>query len=236
MHDEAVAALDQERRVKYHRRVYRLLYLAKRVAPDILLIVSLSSSHVASPTVQDWDCLERVYRYLNGQSDRVVKYPRLGVISICSFIDASFACYLDKRSRTGCVLLCCGAYVGAWSTRQDLNTKSSTESELVGATDECGWLISGHNWLGEQGYSLPPPVLYQDNTSVVDILKRGPGAQMRTRHLSIRFYFLGDLMRRGEIIITYCKTEDMLADGLTKPLVGEAFRRIREALVKVTMA
>ncbi len=122
---------------------------------------------MASPTVQDWDRLERVYRYLNGQSDRAVKYPRIGVISICSFIDASFACYLDKRSRTGCVLLCCGAYVGAWSTRQDLNSRSSTESELVGATDDCGWLIWGHHWLSEQGYSLPPPVLYQDNTSVV---------------------------------------------------------------------
>jgi hypothetical protein len=100
------------------------MYLAKRVAPDIVLIVSVLASHVSAPLVHDWDRLERVYRYLNGQMDRVVKYLRNGTISICSFIDACFACYSDKRSRTGCVLVCCGAYVGAWTTRQDLNTIS----------------------------------------------------------------------------------------------------------------
>jgi hypothetical protein len=77
---------------------------------------------------------------------------------------------------------------------------------------------------------------YKGNTSVVDILKRGPGAQMRTRYLSISQYFLGDLMHRGEIIITYCKAAVMVADGLKKPLVGKIFRRLRDALVQVTMA
>ncbi len=155
---------------------------------------------------------------------------------VATYIDASFACYADMRSRTGCVLICCGYYVGAWSSKQSLNTKSSTESELVGATDECGWVIWAQNWANSQGYKLPAPVIYQDNTSMMDILKRGPGAQLRTRHVSIRYHFLGDLLRRGEVEIVYCKTEDMLADGLTKGLVGETFRRMRDRLVTVTMA
>ncbi len=82
---------------------------------------------------------------------------------------------------------------------------------------------------------MPPPILYQDNTAVVEILKKGPAAQLRTRHINIRYHFLGDMMRRNEIQIVYCKTEDMLADGLTKGLVGEAFRRLRDRLVTVTV-
>lgn len=38
----------------------------------------------------------------------------------------------------GCVLFCAGGFKGAWSAKQ---TKSSTESELVGLADECGWAI-----------------------------------------------------------------------------------------------
>ena len=137
------------------------------------------------------------------------------------------------KSRTGTVLLCCGCFVGAWTSKQTMNTKSSTESELVGLTDECGWLIWAQNWLVEQGYEREVPVVYQDNTSVAEILKRGPTAQGRTRHLGIRHQFVGDLIKRNEIRIVYCRSEDMLADMLTKPLVGQQFRKLRDRMVKV---
>ena len=76
--------------------------------------------------------------------------------------------------------------------------------------------------------------MLQDNTSVADILKRGPSSQLRTRHLSIRYHFVGDMVRRGEVKIRYCPSEDMLADGLTKPLVGALFRKHRDRMLVVT--
>jgi hypothetical protein len=231
--DPVSPPLEDLRKAQFHRRVYRLLYFAKRLGPDILLAVSLLCGQVTAPTLQDWDRLERVYRYLNGQQDRYIRYASGGKISIETFIDASFACYQDSRSRTGCILRLAGLFIGAWTSRQDLNTKSSTESEIVGATDECGWAIWAQNWLKGQGYQPPPPTIYQDNTSVLAILKKGPGAQLRTRHLSIRFHFLGDLLRRGEVNIVYCKTLDMLADGLTKALVGTLFSSMRDRLITV---
>jgi hypothetical protein len=44
----------------------------------------------------------------------------------------------------------------------------------------------------------------------------------RTRHLSIRYHFAGDLVKRSELQIKYCASEEMLADGLTKPLLGNS--------------
>jgi hypothetical protein len=35
------------------------------------------------------------------------------------------------------------------------------------------------------------------------------------------------------MVIEYCPTEDMVADILTKPLVGQQFRRLREKMVQV---
>jgi hypothetical protein len=231
--DESSVKLGAAEKEIFHRRVARLLFLAKRIAPDILLAVSVLAGHVKEPTLQDWDRLDRVYRYLNGSKDRVLQFWRGGKVEVSLFVDAAFACHADMKSRTGAVLLCCGCFVAAWTSKQTQNTKSSTESELVGLTDECGWLIWARNWMLEQGYPPMVPVIYQDNTSVVDILKRGPSAQLRTRHLGIRHHFVGDLIKRDEVKIEYCRTEDMVADMLTKPLIGQQFRKLRDVLVRV---
>ena len=49
-------------REKYHSAVAKLLYLAKRVRPDILTAVSHLSSRVADPSVSDWAKLKRIFR------------------------------------------------------------------------------------------------------------------------------------------------------------------------------
>ncbi len=50
----------------FHSRVAKLLYLAKRTRPDILLPINFLCTRVLKPTVQDWKKLLRVYRYLFG--------------------------------------------------------------------------------------------------------------------------------------------------------------------------
>jgi hypothetical protein len=75
--------------------------------------------------------------------------------------------------------------------------------------------------------------IYQDNLAVQDILKRGPSAEMRTRHLSIRYHFVRKFIKRDEAIIEYCPTEDIVADLLTKPIGGRQFATLRDKLVCV---
>ena len=41
-------------------------------------------------------------------------------------------------------------------------------------------------------------------------------------------------MKRGDVTIEYCPTEDMIADFLTKPLQGSLFTRFRNAIMGVT--
>jgi hypothetical protein len=231
--DPSSEKLSAAEKQDFHHRVARLLYLAKRVAPDVLLAVNALSSHVKEPTKEDADKLDRVYRYLNANRRRALDFWRGAKVEVSSYIDASFACHDDYKSRTGCILTCCGSFVGAWTSKQALNTKSSAEAELVGLTDDSGWVIWARNWISAQGYSQGPAKIYQDNTSVAEILKRGPVAQLRTRHLSIRYHFVADLIRRKEVQIVACGSENMLADGMTKPLTGRVFERLRNALITV---
>ena len=47
----------------FHSRVAKLLYLGKRVRPEILTPIIFLTTRVKSPDVEDWAKLDRVLRY-----------------------------------------------------------------------------------------------------------------------------------------------------------------------------
>jgi hypothetical protein len=47
----------------------------------------------------------------------------------------------------------------------------------------------------------------------------------RTRHLNIKDFFIKDWVEAGKLNIKHCRTDDMIADYVTKPLQqGKKFR------------
>ena len=56
-----------------------------------------------------------------------------------------------------------GACVGAWTSKQKIVTKSSTEAEVVGLTDGLGHALWARHWMEAQGYTQEPTAVYQDN-------------------------------------------------------------------------
>jgi hypothetical protein len=53
------------------------------------------------------------------------------------------------------------------SRKQKLNTRSSTESELVGVNDVSVMILWTKLFLEEQGYNINSNILYQDNKSAI---------------------------------------------------------------------
>jgi len=62
------------------------------------------------------------------------------------------------------------------SCKQKLNTKSSTEAELVAIDDVMGQILWTQNFLNGQGISTTKTNLYQDTSS------------RHTRHLDMRYF------------------------------------------------
>ncbi len=76
------------------------------------------------------------------------------------------------------------------STKQKLNTKSSTESELVGVDDMMPILIWTRYLLLEQGYGVVENLLLQDNKSLMLLERnRKASSSKRTNHINIRYFF-----------------------------------------------
>jgi hypothetical protein len=55
-----------------------------------------------------------------------------------------------------------------------------------------------------------------------------------TRHFHIKFFYITDLINRNKIHIKYCPTEDMIADYMTKPLVGVKFEHFRKLIMNLS--
>jgi len=120
------------------------------------------------------------------------------------------------------------------SGKQKLNTCSSTESELVGVDDLMTLIIWSRNFLIAQGYVVIDNILYQDNRSAILLERNGKmSSGKRTRHIAIRYFFVTDRIRAGEVSPKWCPTGEMIADFLTKPLQGAIFRKFRDLLMGV---
>jgi hypothetical protein len=162
--------------------------------------------------------------------------PRDGLLSVYAYIDASFAVHHDFKSHTGAVITFGAGCIFFKSTKQKLNTKSSTEAELVAISDALSTIIWLRDFLIEQGYNVGPAILYQDNMSTISLVENGKGTNERSRHINIKFFFVSDRVAKGEIEIKYMPTNDMLADMLTKPLQGDKFRSMRDHVLGIPTA
>ena len=82
-------------------------------------------------------------------------------------------------------------YIYGASGRQSINTKSSTEAELVGISDALPQVIWYRNFLRSQGYHVNKPIIYQDNESTIQICNNGRVSRSRrTRHIDIHYLFI----------------------------------------------
>ena len=148
------------------------------------------------------------------------------------YVDASFAVHPDFKSHTGAVMTMGKGAMQAMSKKQKLNTRSSTEAELVGVDDAMTMILWTMLFMEAQGYPIKKNVLYQDNKSAILLEVNGrKSAGKRSRALNVRYYFVTDQVEKGRIIIEHCPTDTMIADYNTKPLQGEKFRQFRAEIM-----
>ena len=217
----------------FHSRVAKLLYLGKRVRPEILTPIIFLTTRVKSPDVEDWAKLDRVLRYLNATRDLCLTIELDKQINVLAYIDCSHGVHANGRGHSGSVITLGKGAVHASSAKQKLVSKSSTETELIGLTDKSSQVIWSRNFLIEQGHPVPPATIFQDNMSTLALVDKGRSTNERTRHIHVRYYFIKDRVSKQEIKLAYLPTGEMVADILTKPLQGSLFREMRAKLLNL---
>jgi hypothetical protein len=128
-------ALDKQQSEEYHTFVAKGLFACKRARPDIHPMIAVLCTRVKKPNEDDWRKLHRLLKYINGtRKDKLIlSADDLHVIKW--YVDCAFAVHPDFKSHTGGNMTYGQGTPMSMSRKQKLNTRSSTEAELVGPDD-----------------------------------------------------------------------------------------------------
>jgi len=145
------------------------------------------------------------------------------------YVDGSHATHMNMRSHTGGCIVMGSGVLHARSSKQGLNSKSSSESELIAASDYLPYALWLIYFYEKQGYKIVRKELKQDNQSTMRWLKNGKRSSgKQSRHVNIRFFWVADVLKKNHVSVEYCSTHRMLGDFFTKPLQGSLFRIMRD--------
>jgi len=225
--------LSKKDKESFHSMVAKLLYLAKRGRPDVLLPVSFLTTRVQHPDEDDAKKLQRIIGYLKATPDMVLTIGANDIYQIQSYIDASHAPHDDAKSHTGMVITLGQGALVCKSNKQKLVSKSSTVAEIIAISDGIDDTMWCQEFLRAQGYAMKPAVLHQDNQSAIILAEKGRLNHQKTRHVNIRYFGIIDLVERKEVNIVYTPTAEMIADFFTKPLQGVAFNKARSVIMNL---
>ena len=225
----------------FHRKVAQLLYISKRTRPDIQTAIAFLCTCVQALDIDDKKKLARVLRYLREIIYLPMKLSWDETGNVYWSVDASFAAHNDMRSHTGASVSMGTGSIMTLSMKQKLNTKSSTESELVAVLDALPYTIWMAYFLKEQGLNCKEyeygrrHILLQDNESCIKLIRNEKSSSTkRTRHIDVRFFFVTDRVKNKELEVVYCPTQDMVGDFFTKPLQWSPFIKHRDNILGIT--
>ena len=224
--------LSVEQSAGFHHTVAQLLFMATRSRRDIQMAVAFLTTRVRSPDEDDWGKLKRILKYLNGTRYLKLKLTvkSLGVVKW--YVDGSHNVHSDMRGHGGAVFTLGKGAISSYSRKLKLNTRSSTETELITADMFMSEMLWSLHFMQAQGCEVECVGLYQDNISTQLLIKNGKmSSGKKTKHVKAKFFFIKDRVDEGEIKVMDCPTEEMWADMMTKPLQGNAFRVMRAELM-----
>jgi hypothetical protein len=146
----------------------------------------------------------------------------------------SHATHDDCQGHMGAMMSLGKGATISFSNQLKVNTKSSTESELIGANQALSSILHTHCFIKAQGYSIEQNILFQDNQLTMHLEVNGSfSSSKHTKHIKCRFFFIQDKLDDGNLEVIYCPTKIMWADVLTKPRQGEQFCLNRSILMNI---
>jgi hypothetical protein len=211
---------------EYQNLIGSLMYTAINTRPDIAFAVQHLSQFLSNPLPVHWTAAKRVLRYLNGTRDLGIVYGMEEDFDPIGYCDADWASNLiDRCSISGYIFLIGGGPISWQSKKQQTTALSTMEAEYMAAslaTCKAVWLRNFYREIGSP--QDIPTSLNIDNRSAIDF-SNNSGFHARSKHIDIRHHFVHEKIILEDIEVFHCKSEDNIADVLTKALATPAHVR-----------
>jgi len=244
---------DENFRSEYQSIIGSLGYAANITRADIAFAVHKLCQFAHNPSDEHMGYAKHVLRYLKEFPDLAIRFqaPEAALkiprtmnfgqpgLQLVAYSDAAFADNLENRSSSHAyVFMAAGGIIAYKSGKQTITATSSTEAEYIGlsnAAKEATWLQRLLQELGYRASDVKPLLLYGDNLPSHSLTEIGGQFRARTKHIDIHYHYIRQQVANGTIKVEYIRTDDMIADGLTKPLLSEKYKTFIKQLGMVSM-
>ena len=201
------------------------MYVMNYTRPDIAYFVSKLSRYMSNLGVDHWKAIIRVLRYLRYTQNYGLHYTRYPSV-LEGYSDANWIYDMkDTKSTSGYVFTHGGAAVSWKSSKQTCIAISTMEYEFI-ALDKAGEEVEWLRQFLEDTPIWPKPVpairIHCDSQSAIGRAHNDMyNGKSRHIHIRRRHNTIRKLLSNGIISIDYIKSNDNLADLLTKVLTRE---------------
>jgi hypothetical protein len=134
--DESCEKIKQDKAVEFQNLVAKTLYSTKRARPDTCTAITFLTTRVLARDKDDQKKLVHLMRYIRGTRTMTLILSANGSGILKWWVDASFVVHPNMRGHSGGGLSLGQGFPIVSSSKQKLNTLSSTETEIVSA-DSC---------------------------------------------------------------------------------------------------
>uniref|UniRef100_A0A2N9IBP1 Integrase catalytic domain-containing protein n=1 Tax=Fagus sylvatica TaxID=28930 RepID=A0A2N9IBP1_FAGSY len=208
---------------RYQRLVGRLMYLA-HTRPDLAYVLSVVSQFMHSPSEEHMNAVIRILRYLKSSPGKGILFTKGDNLDINGYTDADWAGSVqDRRSTSGYFTFVGGNLVTWRSKKQEVVARSSAEAEYRGMAKAICEMLWIRNLMQDLHIKQVSPMkLYCDNKAACDIA-HNPVQHDRTKHVEVDRHFIKEKLEEKLIEVPHVRSQDQLADVLTKAVSNQAF-------------
>lgn len=219
--------------IKYRNLIGELLYVSMGTRPDITYSVNYLSRYQNCFDKTHYKYAIRILKYLYKTCDLNLVYTKSNTNAVIqSFVDSDHAGdRIDRKSTSGILIRVNGNLV-VWKTKkQNVVTKCSTFAEYVALSDAVTEILFIRNLYNEmfEPKIVKPIDIFEDNSGAVSIAKYGNFTK-NSKYIKIQYHYINENYENKIINIVKVKSEENLADILTKALSREKFENLREKL------
>ena len=219
---------------EYQAMVGSTQYAAIMTKPEAAYAAGVIGRYASNPSDSHRNSAKRILRYLQGTKHMVLRLGRVndhGKHQMEVFADADFAGDVDDRKSTSGYVIFdeYGAAISWKSKKQSIIAQSTSDAEFTAcatAGQQAQWL---QLTLEDIGINKPAILIRNDNMSTIANIENGkykPGS----RHVGVKYHWLREAVETKDVAMSYCATNDMIADVFTKPLAADKLTRFRHAL------
>jgi hypothetical protein len=223
----------------------KLNYLKKSTQPDISFVVHQLARFVTAPKESHGHAVKHLGQYLLGTQDKGIILSPTSSMSLTCYIDADFSGNWDAQeasdnpdtagSWSGYIVFFSGAPLHWQFKMQSLSTAESelvTLSEATRFVKSMMYLLEELNKRGIKVISSSEMYcnVFEDNSAALE-MSRVPKMRPRTRHINVMYHHFCSEVENKQIRLYPIKSDENIADILTKQQVAHLFVRHRSLIL-----